>query len=79
MTSSAMTMVGYKVILETFEGGELQVGLVAESLAHLKKQVQETVRSHVPLHVFLEDGTLVCDEDYFQLLEPQTKLRVKPG
>ncbi len=73
-------MPGYKVTLELSQGELLQVGVCAESLTHLKKQVQEkfNLPQQESLDVFLEDGTLVCDEEYFKVLEPQTKFRVQP-
>ncbi len=70
-------MAGYKVVVDILGRGQLQVGIVAESLVHLKKQIQEEFRIEGDIHVYLEDGTLVNKEDYFKILEPQTKLRIK--
>lgn len=75
----AVKMPGYKVSVE-FSGTQMpQVGICADSLRLLKNKVQEKFFVQGPMAVFLEDGTLVCDEDYFSSLEPQTKLFVRPS
>lgn len=54
----------------------LQIGVAAKSL----RQLHEILRARVGLteryKLTLEDGTIVCDPEYFKLLEPQTKLNV---
>lgn len=72
-------MPGYKVAVELPSQTELQVGIFADSLTQLTQQVQRKFNIPGPLSVYLQDGTLVCDEEYFSILEPQTKFRVKPG
>ncbi len=56
---------------------KLQVGVVAKSYDHFLEVVQDKfgfVKDRFQL--FLDDGTLICDQEYFELLEPQTKLTV---
>ena len=72
-------MPGYKVSVELSGARLPQVGICADSLSLLKNKVQEKFLVQGPVAVFLEDGTLVCDEDYFSSLEPQTKLFVRPA
>lgn len=58
----------------------IKVGVVASSLQDLEivLRLQHGVAGHMQLS--LEDGTLICNEDYFQLLAPQTSLLVlQPG
>ena len=56
---------------------KMQIGIVAKSFKHLKAVAQEKFGLSENISVFLDDGTLVCDEDYFHMLEPQTKLTVR--
>lgn len=53
----------------------LKVGVVAQSLEHLQKVMKENFNLS-QVSIALEDGTLICNEDYFNLLEPQTNLLV---
>ena len=53
-----------------------KVGVVARSLEHLHSMLSEEFSLSKP-EVSLEDGTLLCNEEYFNLLEPQTNLIVQ--
>ena len=56
----------------------VKVGVVAQSLEHLHNLLKE--RFGLPsAEITLEDGTLLCNEEYFSLLEPQTNLVVQAG
>ena len=50
-------------------------GIVAQNLHHLHGILQEKFGLS-NAGIFLFDGTLVCDEDYFGSLAPQTLLMV---
>lgn len=52
------------------------VGVVAQSYDHFREVLTTKLGLQKDFRMFMEDGTLVCDEDYFHLLEPQTKLTV---
>lgn len=54
----------------------LKVGVVARSLVHLHSIIKEKFGLSCA-EVTLEDGTLLCNEEYFSLLEPQTNLVVQ--
>lgn len=54
----------------------LQVGVVARSYDHFREVLQNKLGLAKDSRVYLGDGTLICDQDYFELLEPQTKLTV---
>ena len=59
-------------------GGDVavQVGVVARNYKNFREQLQMKYGLEKDFQVFLEDGTQVCDEEYFDVLEPQTKLTV---
>ena len=69
-----MAGVPFKVCIPSQNG--LQMGVVANSLEHLGAVLEQKLRIAKQMRVYLGDGTLVCDEEYFQLLKPQTKLTV---
>ena len=54
----------------------VQVGVVARSYEHFRDLLQTKLGLAKDSQVYLEDGTLICDEEYFDLLEPQTKLTI---
>lgn len=61
-----------------FRHKNIKVGVVARSLEHLHSLMKE--KFGLPdADITLEDGTLLCNEEYFNLLEPQTNLVVQPG
>lgn len=68
-----MAGVPFKICIPS-EG--LQVGVVARDFTHLKEVLEARYALGKDARLYLEDGTLVCDQDYFELLEPQTKLTV---
>ena len=68
-----MAGVPFKVCIPSQNG--LQMGVVANSLEHLGAVLKQKL-GFQQMRVYLGDGTLVCDEEYFQLLKPQTKLTV---
>ena len=68
-----MAGVPFKVCIPSQNG--LQMGVVANSLEHLGAVLEQKL-GFQQIRVYLGDGTLVCDEEYFQLLKPQTKLTV---
>ena len=69
-----MAGVPFKVCVPSQNG--LQMGVVANSLEHLGAVLEQKLGITKQMRVYLGDGTLVCDEEYFQLLKPQTKLTV---
>ena len=56
----------------------IKVGVVAQSLKHLQQLLKEQF-GLCETDIMLEDGTLLCNEDYFNLLAPQTNLVVQPA
>lgn len=56
---------------------KVKIGIVAKSFDHLKAVAQEKLGLSDNVSVFLEDGTLICEEEYFNMLEPQTKLTIR--
>ena len=52
------------------------IGIAAHSYEHLREVLRTRYKVKGDFSLQQEDGTLVCDEDYFQLLEPNTKLSV---
>ena len=67
-----MVGVPFKVCLP---GGQL-VGVVAYNFFHLGQVLKAKFGLGGELNFSLDDGTLICDQDYFELLPPQTKLNV---
>lgn len=53
-----------------------QVGVVAKNYQNFRELLQVKYGLENDFQVFLDDGTQVCDEEYFEVLEPQTKLTV---
>lgn len=70
-----MAGIPFKVFLRS---RNIKVGVVALSLEHLHSLIKEKFGLH-DADITLEDGTLLCNEEYFTLLEPQTNLVVQPG
>ena len=56
-----------------------QIGVATKSLPHLRETLQAKMGLPAKFKLTLDDGTIVCDPDYFKLLEPQTKLNVVEG
>ena len=54
----------------------VKIGVVARSLQHLQEVLKEKFGFSCSV-ISLEDGTIVCSEEYFNLLEPQTSLVVQ--
>ncbi len=54
----------------------VKVGVVAQNLQHLHGILKEEFGLTNP-RIYLEDGTLIWEENYFNLLEPQTQLKVE--
>ena len=54
-----------------------QFGVVARSLRLLRDGIQKRYGLKSGFKIFLTDGTVVDDEEYFAFLEPQTLLIVK--
>ena len=52
------------------------IGVAAHSYEHLRDVLKTRYKVKGDFSLQQEDGTLVCDEDYFQLLQPNTKLSV---
>lgn len=52
------------------------IGIAAHSYEHLREVLRTRYKIRGDFCLQQDDGTLVCDEDYFQLLEPHTKLTV---
>lgn len=69
-----MAGVPFKVLLPS---QNIKVGVVAQSLEHLQQLMREQF-GLCETDIMLEDGTLLCNEDYFNLLAPQTNLVVQP-
>ena len=65
-----MAGVPFKVYLPS---ENVKVGVVAQSLQHLKAVLKEKFGFSQTV-ITLEDGTIICSEEYFNLLEPQTSL-----
>jgi len=74
-----MAGVPFKVSIPGMSRSGLQVGIVANSLKHLGQILEERLGLSEHAQIYLDDGTLVCDQEYFELLEPQTKLTVVEG
>ena len=53
-----------------------QIGVAAKSLQHLRDTLQAKMGLSNKFKLTLDDGTIVCDPEYFKLLERQTKLNV---
>ena len=53
-----------------------QIGVAAKSLQHLRDTLQAKMGLSSSFKLTLDDGTIVCDPEYFKLLERQTKLNV---
>ncbi len=68
-----MAGVPFKVFLPC---RNLKVGVVARSLDHLRSVLKDKFGLSEAA-ISLEDGTLLCSEDYFNLLAPQTNLVVQ--
>ena len=68
-----MAGVPHKVV---FPNRKVKVGVVVQSLGHLHTVLKQKFGLS-DADVSLEDGTLLCDEEYFNLLEPQTTLLVQ--
>ena len=56
-----------------------QIGVAAKSLQHLRDTLQAKMGLSNKFKLTLDDGTIVCDPEYFKLLERQTKLNVIEG
>ena len=56
--------------------GSARYGVAASSYQHLRHVIRHKYKVSGGFYFQQEDGTLVCDEDYFQLLEPRTLLTV---
>ena len=56
--------------------GSARIGVAASSYAHLRQIVRHKYKVSGEFCLQQEDGTIVCDEDYFKLLEPKTTLTV---
>ena len=56
--------------------GPARIGIAASSYAHLRQIVRYKYKVSGEFSLQQEDGTIVCDEDYFRLLEPKTTLTV---
>ena len=56
--------------------GAARVGIAATSYEHLRQIVRYKYKVSGDFCLQQEDGTIVCDEDYFRLLEPRTTLTV---
>lgn len=55
----------------------LQVGVVAKNFDHFLDVIRDKFGyARGSFQLSLDDGTLICDQDYFELLEPQTKLTI---
>ena len=56
--------------------GSARIGVAAVSYQHLQQVVRYKYKVAGEFCFQQEDGTLVCDEEYFRLLEPKTILTV---
>lgn len=56
--------------------GKARIGIAAYSYDHLREVLRQKYGVSGDFFLQLGDGTLVCDEDYFKLLEPNTSLTV---
>ena len=56
--------------------GPARIGIAASSYEHLRQIVRYKYKVSGEFSLQQEDGTIVCDEDYFRLLEPKTTLTV---
>ena len=68
-----MAGVPYKIFIPKWKK---QIGVVARDLRNLQDILCAKLHLAPGFQVALEDGTLVCEEDYFKVLPPQTKLVV---
>ena len=59
-----------------FPSRKIQIGIAARSLNHLRQLLRTKLGLSDRFKLTLEDGTIVCDPEYFKLLEHQTKLTV---
>lgn len=67
----------YKVLIPSrCEHGPTRVGIAATSYSHLVHLLRHKYKVSGSFCLQQEDGTIVCDEDYFKLLEPRTTLKV---
>ena len=71
-----MAGIPFKACILGGAGGSVQVGVVARNYKNFREQLQTKYGLEKDFQVYLEDGTQVCDEEYFDVLEPQTKLTV---
>ncbi len=69
-----MAGVPFKVFIPS---QNLLIGVVASSYRHFLEVVQAKF-GFAPdsFQLYLDDGTLICDQEYFELLGPQTKITV---
>lgn len=56
--------------------GRARIGVAACSYEHLREVLRKKYDVCGDFCLQQDDGTLVCDEDYFKLLEPNTLLTV---
>lgn len=56
--------------------GRARIGIAAYSYEHLREVLRKKYDVGGDFCLQQDDGTLVCDEDYFKLLEPNTLLTV---
>ena len=59
-----------------FPSRKVQIGIAAKSLRHLREIIGRKFGVTGNFNLVLEDGTIVCDPEYFNLLAHQTKLTV---
>ena len=59
-----------------FPSRKVQVGVAARSLHHLRELMGTKFGVTGSFKLTLEDGTIVCDPEYFNLLAHQTKITV---
>ena len=59
-----------------FPSRKIQIGIAARSLHHLRQLLRTKLGLSDKFKLTLDDGTIVCDPEYFRLLEHQTKLTV---
>ena len=65
---------GFKVSINT--SSDTKKGIGAKSLKDLQEKIIKKfeLSSKIGIHIFLNDGTEIDDEEYFQRLPPQTHL-----
>ena len=56
--------------------GKSRIGIAAYSYEHLREVLRDKYGVSGDFCLQQEDGTLVCDQDYFKLLAPNTKLTI---